>query len=747
MRSLRALLLVLILLVTTVTIAVVPAYMTEVKASPEVPPREQTLIVDIDGGRVADPTLWNPLVIGLRRDQGLHQLIFEQLAYINLETGEYIPWLMERFEYREGYRVLRVYLRKGVTWSDGKPFTADDVVFTYEIMLKFAPKLAYSETVATYVKEVRKIDDYTLEIVLKEPCPRFHMMQEAFPVCRLWGGMIIVPKHIFEKFKTAEEMLKFKFYPPVGTGPYKLVSASETRFIYERRDDWWGWKVFGVRPAPKYIIYVWYGPEELRAMRMAAHELDSICDIAPGTFLKLRERNPYVKAWRTGPPWAWIDPCPRYLKLTWKKYPWNIPEVRRALSYLIDREEIVRVAYENSTYPTWICLPYYGPILKYLCEEPTIEALLEGRYRPEVKKLLEKYEPHVYNPEKAYKIFEELGFKRGPDGFWYTPNGTKLELTLIVPAPWIEKRRIAAVLVPMLRKHGIDVVAKIVEEAVRVEIMMTGTFDAVLDWRCETVVDPYCNMEFWHSRYYRPIGEFAAKNHERYKNPEYDKIIDEWSMTSPEDFEKCYRLFIKALEIWLRDRPHGVMITQARKIVPFDTYYWIGWPDETNPWIHPCNWWQSFLLLIVGYPKPGTGEWVGGIRPRHVDYTTVYFVKDTPKFRGIDLRWYGPFKEGDTARIPTDDAEFLVKLGYASYKPPAVAPPTPPAVPGLEALASDVATIKESVAGLAEDVKAVKESVAALSGQLGALTAAVVIEAIVIIILAVVLFVVARRRS
>ena len=684
-------------------------------------PREKTLIVDIDGGRVADPTNWNWLIPGTRRDQGYHQLMLEQLFYINLETGDYIPWIAKGYEYSPDYKRIKVYLRRGVKWSDGTPFTADDVVFTYEYMLKWAPKLSYSAEIAGAVESVRKIDDYTFEITMKEPNPRFHMNQHVFSVCRIWGGMMTLPKHIFEK---VEDPLKFKFYPPVGTGPYKLVSASETMFIYERRDDWWGIEVFGIRPAPKYVVFVWYGPEETRAMRMAAHELDSICDITPGTFLKVRERNPYVKAWRTGPPWAWLDPCPRYLELTYAKYPWNIPEVRRAISYLIDREEIVRVAYENSTYATWTCLPLYKPNIEYM---------------KHVEDLVEKYEPMKYDPKKAEEIFKALGFTKGPDGVWVTPNGTRLELTLYVPAPWIEKRRIAVVLIEQLKRGGIDVVQKIVEVATFGDVLRAGTFDAILHWTCPGDTDPYFTMEQWHSKYWRPVGQPAPGTHannERYRNPEYDAIIDEWAKTPPADKEKCYELFRKAMEIWLRDRPHGAMITQARKLIPFDTYYWIGWPDETNPWIHPCNWWSTFLLVITGYPKPGTGEWVGGIRPRTIDYATIYFTKDTPKFRGIDLQWYGPFKTGDAARIPSDDAEFWIAKGYASYKPPVVTP----TIPELAEIASAVSDIKTAVTALSDDVKALKDQVAALSGQVGTLGAVAALEAIVIIVLAILVF-------
>jgi peptide/nickel transport system substrate-binding protein len=74
----------------------------------------------------------------------------------------------------------------------------------------------------------------------------------------LKGAITIVPKHVFEKV----DPLNFKNYPPIGTGPYKLVRAEPTMTVFERRDDWWGTRVFGVRPAPQYIVYANFGPED-----------------------------------------------------------------------------------------------------------------------------------------------------------------------------------------------------------------------------------------------------------------------------------------------------------------------------------------------------------------------------------------------------------------------------------------------------------------------------------------------------
>jgi peptide/nickel transport system substrate-binding protein len=673
---------------------------------PQVLPRERTLYVDIDGGRVADPTNWNWLIPGSRRDQGYHQLVMEMLFYIDFETGEFIPWLAESYEYRNNFTTFVIHLRKGITWSDGVPFTADDVVFTYETLLKNAPKLAYSAMATDWIKSVRKVDDYTVELTLNRQNPRFHILPIA-STCPVWGGLDILPKHIWKD----KDVLTFKFYPPIGTGPYTLVDASETTFVYKRRDDWWATKVFGIRPAPEYIVFVWYGTEDIRAMRMAQHQLDSICDITPGTFLSIKAKNPYVEAWHSDVPYAWLDPCPRYLSIPWTKYPWNIPEVRRAISYLINREELIRVAYENSSVPTWGPFPFYGGLTPY------------ADY---IRDLIQKYDwVTTYDPQKAEAIFKGLGFKKGADGIWVTPNGTRLELTIIAPSPWIEILRNAIITASQLKAGGIDAVVKTLEVGPFFDAIDTGQYDAASYWAGQPP-DPLTTLDLWNSKFYVPVGQTASSNPERYKNPEFDKILNEWEITPPSDLDKCKDLFRKAMDIWFKDLPYGVPLAQARKLIPFDTYYWTGWPTADNPWIHPPNWWASFLLVIVGYKSPTTGNWIGGIKPSRIEYTTVYFTNDTPQFRGIDLIWYGPFKAGMAARIPADDAEFWIRRGYASYTP------SMPAVP-LE-VSKELSNLSQNVSSLSNRVSAIESKISTIM-NISMLTIVLVIAVVVMEVL------------
>ena len=384
----------------------------------------------------------------------------------------------------------------------------------------------------------------------------------------------------------------------------------------------------------------------------------------------------------------------------------------RAISYLLNRTEIIRVGWEDTSFP----------VRTPLSEIPIMRKWLE---LPEIKELLRKYNTTEYNPEKAFAIFKKLGFTRGADGIWRTPNGTRLELTIIIPTWEIAGKKAMIVVTKQLREGGIDATFKVLEGPAWEDACRHGLFDAAYVWHCPTMgaYEPYTYMHHFHSKWTAPIGEDATDNWCRFVNATYDKLLDLMEQL-PETDPRYKEAFIKAMEIWLDNLPE-IPIANSRKMVPHDTYYWVNWPTAKNPWWSPQTW-HAYLPLYLG------------LKPRRIDYTVVYFTKDVHRFRGIDLVWYGPYKAGDAARIPVDDAEFWIRKGCASYTPPTGKPTIP------------IESLTKALESLEADVNDVKSSIAELRGQLSGLTTITtiaIIEGIVVIILAIALIIAMRRRS
>jgi len=103
-------------------------------------------------------------------------------------------------------------------------------------------------------------------------------------------------------------------------------------------------------------------------------------------------------------------------------------------------------------------------------------------------------------------------------------------------------------------------------------------------------------MDTLNAKWYAPVGERASKNAWRWNNEEYSKLVDEIGVLPLGD-PKIDELFVKAVEIFMDELP-VIPVTQAKKIIPFNTTYWTNWPSADNPYIHPPTWWQSTHVII-----------------------------------------------------------------------------------------------------------------------------------------------------
>lgn len=550
--------------------------------------RARTVIFDIDGGRVPNPELWNPFVPGSRMDHGFHQAVIEPLFVLNYETGEIEPWLGESMTPNDSLDVWTLRLRDGIRWSDGEAFNADDVVFTIQMLLDNSPELNWSAGLAEWVSSVSKVDDLTVEFQLTRPNPRFQL--DNFSV-RIWGGANIVPEHIWND----KDPLTFTNYDPaqgwpVFTGPYKLESVGETEFVYVRDDNWWGAQAgFRPLPQPEKLVWVWYGPEETRAAAMADNQLDSLMDITLGALQALQARNPNIVAHFDQMPFAWVpDPCSRTFELNLTLEPWNDKEMRWALNYAINRDEIVAIAYEGSTFASRHFFPSYPPL------DRLVDQL-------EAAGLYDQYPLLTHDPEMAQQIIESKGYTMGAGGY-YEKDGQELSLDISTHEAFIEKQRIAQVVVEQLQRIGINASTRNEAGGTWGENFQFGNFEARMGWQtCGSVNEPWASMDTFNAKWLTPVGERTAESQNawRWSGPaaeRYGQIVDQIG-SLPLGDPQIDALFVEAMEIWLDELP-AIPVTQAKKIIPFNTTYWTNWPTDSNDYLHPPTWWQSTHPII-----------------------------------------------------------------------------------------------------------------------------------------------------
>jgi peptide/nickel transport system substrate-binding protein len=552
-------------------------------------PRNRTLIVSPWG---AIPEIKNPENYNIYLSTGYnHQreagdkTVYEALMYTNLNTGEIIPWQAESFTYNQNYTSITVKLRNGVTWSDGKPFTSKDIKFTLEMLRDNAPDLLYSTIYKEWLKNVDTPDDQTAVINLNKPGPRFFQLNLALGH---ENHQVILPAHIWQD-KDPKTFTNFDLAKgwPVGTGAYKLISSTAQQQVYDRREDWWGAKVGVMQlPAPQRIIIVPAAADESTAQLYIGNTLDSGNPLQPGSFVAAQQKNNKLRSWnQQGPIWGAPDGCGYVLIFNHMKEPWNNRDVRVAINYALNRQEISTIGYQNANYPI------VAPFSAYMSKR-----WLTGK----LKEVVDKHDRVTPSQAKVEEHMKAAGYQKNAQGLW-----EKGGQTLKVPVRGSQFfAPVAPPVAAQLRKAGFDASEQIEPpgSTALTDDQLTGKTDTMFGVHCGSLSEPYETLKDLHSKNARPIGEkcpFGGALCSRYRNPEYDKLIDQMEAMPPgkPDDPTYVDLAAKALDIYLTDMPE-IMLAEELHVVVFNETYWKGWPTAEDPYVAPYPPWEAWRLII-----------------------------------------------------------------------------------------------------------------------------------------------------
>ncbi|MEM1360813.1 MAG: ABC transporter substrate-binding protein [Pseudomonadota bacterium] len=549
--------------------------------------REDTVIFDLDR-TIQDPENFNWMTdgTGIRRMHGAHQTMWEPLFILNYGTGELDPWLATEFEGNADSTEFTITLRDGVTWSDGEPFNADDVVFTVE-MAKANEELNAREvaTLRDQVASVEKLDDLTVKFTLTNPNPRF--VVENFGV-RIFGSFLVMPEHIWA---AQDNPATFAFNPPIGTGPYTFTSAASNRAIWDRNDDWWGAASgFQDLPEPRRVVFLESGGEESRAQLMATNQMDAAQNLSVGTFEAIKAQNPAAIAWYADYPYAVADPCARQLEINTTIAPWDNPNMRRAIAAIIDRTQIVNIAAEGATTPSKTMFAQFGSMA------PFIDAVVDAGYGL----------PDRADVDAGQALIEAEGWTRNGD--YYEKDGETLGVEIHVNSASTEYTRTIDMVVEQLQRAGIDARSVPVENGVFWgEVLPFGGYTMSYSWlSCGSVNEPWASMGRYTVADVVPVGERSPgfNNTSRWDGEgaaAYSAVVDQMEGMALGD-PAIPGMVAEAYQHLDAEMPF-IPLVQAFKLMPFNTTYWQGWPSDENYYNHPFFHWNSGHQIIHNLTK------------------------------------------------------------------------------------------------------------------------------------------------
>jgi peptide/nickel transport system substrate-binding protein len=534
--------------------------------------RKSTLYVDIDSGKSADPTNFNPYGPNTTNDGGLSQVLYEPLFVPNLLNGTQIPWLAVSMTPSANFKVWTLTLRKGILWNDGKPFTSDDVVFTIQMIQKH-PDL---NTPNKYPGLVAKaVSPTVVRMTLAKADPRLQLagFSSVLPSKELY----IVPKHIFA---SAKDPVKFTNYDPakgwpVATGPYKLASETPTSFTYTRDDNWWGKKVgFMSLPAPKTVVYEALGPQDTRAAAMAQNDLDVGAGFSVGALQTLTVRNKKVQAWSTSPPYGFVDICPRSLDFQTQTAPWDNPQLRWAVNYAINRRALINVAYQGASQGSTSMLPAFPALTPY------IKKLASSG-------VFKQYPISTTNVAKAKQLIESQGYTMSGGTYQKGGQQLSLEISTFEDPTMIA---LASTIAEQLKQIGIAATAKHSTIPNFIDALLGGKFQAnVFFGACGSTIDPWQSLDAFNVSHYVPADKSTAgfyANTFRWDTTgakAYSAIVDKIGQLAPGD-PKLVPLFVQAMKLFYAELP-SIPLAQVYLLNPVNSTYWTNWATATNPYI------------------------------------------------------------------------------------------------------------------------------------------------------------------
>ncbi|MGX1826820.1 ABC transporter substrate-binding protein [Paenibacillus taichungensis] len=521
-------------------------------------PRNETLY--INGLQWGPPTNFNllsgnpafPVNYGNSRE-----LVYETLFMVNQLDGGLEPLLGNSYEWTDE-TTLRIELNADAKWSDGTAFTADDVVYTYELGKKY--DINWS-SFWTYISEVKADGAQAVEIKLNPDNPNKLTVLDSIELIPM------LPKHIWEEIEKKNNndltaIRKEVNDNPVGTGAYKLHFYNDQKITIVRDDNYWGQKLFGKLPAPKYITHVIYKDNAAGDLAFKSGQVDVSQQFIPQVW-KMWEGGAAVKTYLKDAPYYLPGSMPSIF-FNLSKAGLDNADVRRAIAMSINYEKISELAMSG----------YSAPMQPSL----TLNSDAESKYidQDAIKSL-----QWTMDIEGANALLDKIGAKKGKDGIRVL-NGTRLgPFEVECPYGWSDWNAALEIVAQSAKAIGIEIRTKFPESPVWTNDLQTGKFDIIMNTPAGGVSpsQPWNRaMTIMYSKGVAPMGEMAFWNWGRYQNDRADAIIEE--IPSVSDEAKLKSLYTELNTIWLKDIPSIPLMYRPWVFDTVNESVWKGFPTE-----------------------------------------------------------------------------------------------------------------------------------------------------------------------
>ncbi|MBV9123884.1 MAG: ABC transporter substrate-binding protein, partial [Planctomycetes bacterium] len=372
--------------------------------------------------------------------------IYEPLMVFNSIKGKLVPWLATHYKFGAGNRSLTFTLRKGVKWSDGKPFTSADVAYTFNL-LKKVPGLQGRGLVA-----VNKQNGYITSISTPNATTvTFNFNKSYTPGLYDIAWQEIVPQHIWTKIS---DPAKNANAHPVGTGPFtQLVHFTAQSYQLDKNPHYW-------QHGKPYI-------NGIRVPALAGNQGQAVAFAQGGVdWAGFTTANIQQSVMAHDPTnlhfWFPLVGGTALFMMNLTEKPFQNANVRKAISMSFDRNQMIALGLNGYTKPADVT----GLSAGYKIWKPSKPSSL-GNWT-------------TYNPTEANKLLDAAGYKRGSGGIRVAPNGTPMRFKFIMVNGFTDWIAMGPTIVQDLKAIGIDATQTNMDFPVALTEWTLGKFDMSL---------------------------------------------------------------------------------------------------------------------------------------------------------------------------------------------------------------------------------------------------------------------------
>ncbi len=530
------------------------------------------------GGTLRVVTTWGPVAFNLNPFQpsgqslGVGPIMYGTLFLVQPYTGAMTPFFGTNYSWSDNNLKLTITIRKGITWSDGQPFTPEDVAFTFNYLKKY-PALD-TNGIWSSISNLQSV-------VASGDTVVFTFSKPNTPLLTQIAQIPIVPEHIWSSIT---DPTKFLNQDPVVAGPFLYVkgsynSANYTFELVKNPNFFMNTPEFGNRPfIDKIEVRSLIGGQPLQYLLRGDADWSYYgSGIDPYTLWY--NRNPATnKFW-------WPTSNSNILYLNTQKYPFNNVAFRRAISMAIDRKALEDKAYFGTggynQSPTGIIPAQQAEWL-----DPTLTELASSL--------------NSFNIPEAQKILAAAGFTKNAQGQLCGPDGKPLPtFKILVGAGWGDFITMAQIISSDLAQLGITTVTDQEPWDTYISSVMTGTYEMVISWGTGSGPTPYYlyYYEFNPAFSATTIGQNASSGWSRYTNPLITDALQTYAQTSDLSLQKQAIATIE--RIVLQDVPF-IVLTNRTDFMEYSERTLVGWPSAENPYAGAGNIdWADALAIVL----------------------------------------------------------------------------------------------------------------------------------------------------